>query len=417
MAGIIETSLRTVPRRNGGQLYRLLDETKTRVRYTNEAASLENAVKKTPADRTLRVRLAEHYAYLGKWDLALENFEAAGGTVGAIAKSEHGGEGTAEKAADFWWEYPTGKSDELMKCFRTHAAKLYEDALAVDAIKGLNKVQAERRIKEVKEYGECLVEVAESATKQKQLAAAQYCVIDISKGLKARAFPVSWFSEVPKGGWPQDTKTTKIVLRKVQAGSDPLGRYSISKDFYIAIFETTQKQWELLTSKNYSRRKSDKLPVSMVSYAEICGEDGFAKTLTQKTNVGLFDLPTEAQWEYASRAGATTRFALGDTENDIDKTSWYKQNSDGMQKEVGLKRPNAWGLYDMQGNIWERCKDFGSSMRGVDPVGDVSGAKSANCGGCACHEGPMGCTHARRAGSNLSNPFGDRGFRIALNLK
>lgn len=157
MANIIETSLRSVPRKNGGQLYRLLDETKTRMRYTNEAASLEKSVKKTPTDRALRLKLAEHYAYLGKWDLALENFVAAGGKVGAIAKSEREEEAATEKIADFWWDYPNGKADELVRGFRVHAAKLYEDAIAAGAIKGLNKVQAERRIEDAKELGDVVL--------------------------------------------------------------------------------------------------------------------------------------------------------------------------------------------------------------------------------------------------------------------
>ena len=166
LASIIESSLRTVPRKNGGQLYRLLDETKTCVRYVNETASLEKAVKKTPVDRALRLRLAEHYAYLGKWDQALENFAATDGSTGAIAKSERDGDAAAEKIANFWWNYPTGKAEELLKCFRIHAAKLYEDAIAAGSITGLNKVQAERRIEEAKGYKDNIFEAVESASKQ-----------------------------------------------------------------------------------------------------------------------------------------------------------------------------------------------------------------------------------------------------------
>ena len=103
MVKIMESSLRVVSRKNGGQLYRLLDETKTRMRYTDELKSLEKSVKKNSADYTLRTRLAEHYAYLGKWDLALENFAATDGKVGAIAKSERDGKTATEKIAAFWW--------------------------------------------------------------------------------------------------------------------------------------------------------------------------------------------------------------------------------------------------------------------------------------------------------------------------
>ena len=110
---------------------------------------------------------------------------------------------------------------------------------------------------------------------------------------------------------------------------------------------STQKQWELLMGKNPVEHKSDALPVTMVSYADICGDGGFAKTLSSKANIESFDLPTAAQWEYASRAGTVFLYATGGAEEDLDKTAWYGKNSNGKLKEVGLKQPNAWGVYDM----------------------------------------------------------------------
>jgi formylglycine-generating enzyme required for sulfatase activity len=245
----------------------------------------------------------------------------------------------------------------------------------------------------------------------------KYCVIDISKGHKANRYSVSYLAEAPQKGWSRADKTTKLVLRKVKAGSDPLKRYSISKDYYVAIFETTQRQWELIMGKNPVKdQKEDELPVSMVSYADICGDEGFAKALSAKANIGSFDLPTEAQWEYASRAGTTCRFATGNMNEDFDNTCWHGKNSGRKLKEVGLKQPNAWGIYDMQGNIWERCKDSGSPMAGSNPVGDVSGKIAANCGGHVIN-GIDRCRHGGRAYTNLINASWDRGFRIALNLK
>jgi len=156
IASIIESSLRNVPRKNGGQLYRLLGETKTCMRYTDEMKALEKSVKEKPGDRILRQKLAEHYAYLGDWDAALENFAATDGKIGEIAKAERDGKGGTKKVADFWWDYPKsyakGTVEEIEKCFHAHAARLYAKAIASDDIKGLNKIQAERRIEEVKGY-------------------------------------------------------------------------------------------------------------------------------------------------------------------------------------------------------------------------------------------------------------------------
>ncbi len=162
MVNIIEASLRVVSRKNGGQLYQLLGEMKTRMRYADELKTLENSVKNNSADRALRLKLAEHYAYLGNWDSALENFAAVDGKIGEIAKAERNGEGANKKVADFWWDYPKnyakGKADEIEKCFRARAAKLYEDAIAAGDIKGLNQVQAERRIEESKGSGAYVLE-------------------------------------------------------------------------------------------------------------------------------------------------------------------------------------------------------------------------------------------------------------------
>ncbi len=168
MVNIIESSLRVVSRKNGGQLYRLLGEMKTRVRYTDELKSLEKSVKKTPADHALRLKLAEHYAYLGNWDLALEHFAAVAGKIGEIAKAEQEGKGATKKVADFWWDYPKNyakdKSDEIERCFHAHAAKLYAEAIVWDDLKGLSKVQAERRIEEAKGSGAYVPEPTSAQT-------------------------------------------------------------------------------------------------------------------------------------------------------------------------------------------------------------------------------------------------------------
>ena len=271
LASIIESSLRTVPRKNGGQLYRLLDETKTRMRYADEVKTLEKSVKKNPADRILRLKLAEHYAYLGDWAKALENFAATDGRIGEIAKAERDGKGGTKRVADFWWDYPKdcakGKADELEKCFHAHAARLYEEAIASDDIKGLSKVQAERRIEEAKGFGE--FDVAPSMPRQggKDL----YMIVDLAKMGKAA---ISYLGKVPKKGWSDEYRTKKIALRRIETGSFeyiPGKSFKITKPFYIGVFEITQKQYEMIMKVNPSEFKGDMWPVEKVSYLDICG--------------------------------------------------------------------------------------------------------------------------------------------------
>lgn len=215
-----------------------------------------------------------------------------------------------------------------------------------------------------------------------------YMVIDLSSsttndGTIVR-FPISYLSAIPKDGWTDEYKTTKLVLRRIPAGTDPLGRYSLSKDFYAGIFEITDAQWCLVM---YGRTSSvSAYPISSASYVDIRGKtkgiqwpmssevdlSSFLGQLRAKTGIKEFDLPTEAQWEYACRAGTTTKFNLGRD----DEIGRNLVNSDEISV-VGKGVPNAWGLYDMHGNVYERCLDYYSHfsediLSGLDPVGITS---------------------------------------------
>ena len=421
IASIIGSSLRFVPRKNGGQLYRLLDETKTRVRYANETVSLEKAVKKTPADRTLRQRLAEHYAYLGKWDLALENFAAAGGTVGTIAKSEREDKAVTEKIANFWWDYPTGKAEELVTCFHAHAAMLYKEAIAAGKITGLNKVQAERRIREV---GECDIPtlghgVDRNVPPPKQGLGGKdlYMVVDLAKTGKAA---ISYLGEVPKNGWSDEYKMNKIVLRRIEPGSfeyTPGKSFKITKPFYIGVFEVTQKQYELTMMTNPSRWTGEMLPVDQVNYYAIRGAgkgnnwpknnqvDDSSYLGKMRSRFGLeFDLPTEVQWEYACRAGTTGDFNVeGVDPAKFGKFKIDENDNQAASVKVGSFLPNAWGLYDMHGNVMEWCLDRTSTT--TNKLGYTSFSWSTDKKDTDTDpKGPLeGDWFIRRGGSSVKN--------------
>ena len=452
MAKIIESSLRAVPRKNGGQLYRMLGEIKARSRYTDELKTLENSVKKAPADRSLRLKLAEHYAFLGDWNLALENFAATDGKVGEIAKAERDGKGATKKVADFWWDYSKNhakdKSDELERCFHAHAAKLYEDAIASDDIKGLNKVQAERRIEEAKEYGENVVATPLMPIKPKQAQNSKdlYMVVDLAKTGKSA---ISYLGDVPKKGWSDDYKTKKMVLRRIEPGSFeylPGKSFKITKPFYIGIFEVTQRQYEMVIKENPSEFKGDMRPVERVSYLDIRGsdkglnwpkdnkvdDDSYLGKLRKR--IGLeFDLPTEVQWEYACRAGTKGDFNVDGVE--IAKLGKYAGNGgrNDHHVKVGSFMPNDWGLYDMHGNDWERCLDHGKYERGrrgwywfgwnielketeTDPKGSVEGPSRIVRGG-SWNDDAGRCGSACRCSCPADERNWGVGFRLACPAK
>jgi formylglycine-generating enzyme required for sulfatase activity len=144
---------------------------------------------------------------------------------------------------------------------------------------------------------------------------------------------------------------------------------TLTKPFYMAKYEVTQEQWEAVMGNNPSEIKGVKLPVTQVSW-EDCQE--FIKKLNKKTDGG-YRLPTEAEWEYACRAGTTTAYSFGDKITPKDAN--YVGSKIGEPVAVGSYKPNAFGLYDMHGNVWEWCEDwYGKYPFAVtDPKGPATG--------------------------------------------
>ena len=272
---------------------------------------------------------------------------------------------------------------------------------------------------------------------------ALYCVIDFSGGTNATSYSTTWMNEPPNGGFNTDVyKTTKLVLRWIPAGSFTMGspssetgrerdesqhKVTLSKSYYIGLFEVTQKQYQLVMGSNPSRFwfVGDKGPVEQVSWNMIRGNtdwpassavsaDSFMGRLRARTGLA-FDLPTEAQWEYACRAGTTTAYSYGDSEN--GEYMRYSSNSLKQTYDVGAKKANPWGLYDMHGNVYEWCLDWYTSNLGTAAVTDPKGASSGSArvlrGGCWFAEA-VHCRSAYRCYYNPSDTYYERaGFRLA----
>jgi formylglycine-generating enzyme required for sulfatase activity len=167
----------------------------------------------------------------------------------------------------------------------------------------------------------------------------------------------------------------------------PAHTVTISKPFYQGKYEVTQEQSQAVMGNNPSdpsELKGPRLPVDSVSWND-CQE--FIKKLQSKSPGLMFSLPTEAQWEYACRAGSKTDYSFGDDGSRLGDYAWYKENSLSITHMVGGKQPNAWGLYDIHGNVEEWCTDwYGEYSSGAqkDPAGPSSGqlrvVRGGSCG-------------------------------------
>ncbi len=218
--------------------------------------------------------------------------------------------------------------------------------------------------------------------------------------------------------------------------------------FYLGVTEVTQEQYRAVMGKNPScfsstgggkeivgGRSTDRLPAELVSWIdaiEFCNASSKKDRLKAYYNITGVDvrvadvtgsgyrLPTEAEWEYACRAGKTTKYSFGDDPSELGEYAWHSGNSGGMTHPVGQKRPNTLGLYDMHGNVWEWCWDgYDGAYYGRSPVDDPPGASGAldrvGRGGSWDYE-PRYCRSADRSWSVPARRVVNLGFRLAQGL-
>ncbi len=164
--------------------------------------------------------------------------------------------------------------------------------------------------------------------------------------------------------------------------ASPSRKVTLTQPFYLGKFEVTQEQWEKIMGGNPSHFKGAKRPVESVSW-NACQE--FLAKLQERTG-RKFALPTEAQWEFACRAGTTTRWSFGDLDSRIGDYAWFGDDSGRTTHAVGKKQPNAWGLYDMHGNVAEWCADWYAKYSharsdATDPSGPSAGGSRILRGG------------------------------------
>jgi len=224
---------------------------------------------------------------------------------------------------------------------------------------------------------------------------------------------------VVDAGLASDIKMVLIQPGEFTMGSSdgydsekPPHTVKITKPFYLSVTEVTQGQYERVMGTNPSRFKGDpRRPVENVSWQEAVE---FCRKLSEQEG-RTYRLPTEAEWEYACRAGSKTKWSFGDDESAVGDYAWYDDNSGSTTHPVGEKKPNAWGLYDMHGNVWEWCSDgYGEYEAGVvsDPTGTESASARVGRGG-GWRYSAAGCRSAYRLRYSPSVRSDALGFRLA----
>ncbi len=219
---------------------------------------------------------------------------------------------------------------------------------------------------------------------------------------------------------PSGTNSLGMVFVQIPAGSfemgsnsgdsdeKPVHRVTISRDFQMQATEVTQGQWESVMGSNPSNFKNcgKDCPVESVSWNEV---KEYIRRLNGRNDGWEYRLPTEAEWEYACRAGTT-----GDYAGNLDSMGWYGPNSGNTTHPVGKKEKNRWGLYDTHGNVWEWVEDwYGPYTSGsaTDPKGPSSGSGRVDRGG-SWYGVAGGCRSADRSYDSPGDRNGSLGFRL-----
>jgi formylglycine-generating enzyme required for sulfatase activity len=196
----------------------------------------------------------------------------------------------------------------------------------------------------------------------------------------------------------------------------PKHEVAITRGFYIGKYEVTQAQYERIAGTSPSHAKGANNPVGKVTWHDAAE---FCRKLSQETGKQV-RLPTEAEWEYACRAGSTGRYCFGDDDGRLGEYAWHLGSPSRQTRPVGQKKPNAWGLHDMHGNVWEWCADwYGNGYYAESPREDPAGPRTGETRvvrGGSLRLDARRCRSAFRHHKQPSDSHEDRGFRVAVSL-
>ena len=416
-------------------------------------------LEESPADAETNLAAGTYLCFMkGDWDKGIPMLALGkGGQATKLAIKEL--EGVTDVAGqvaigDGWWAVSETTDGLAAERARERAVSWYR--LASPKLTGLAKSKVEKRISEIpKERLEglpapklserepvlppsssppplAIAPFDSRQAKDHQQAWAKYLGVPVettnSIGMKLVLIPPGEFdmgsTEAEVAKLQEEARARSLpdwYLRGLPIEA-PKHRVRITKPFYLCTCEVTQADYKRVMGSNSSDFKENPThPVETVNWGDA---SAFCRKLTElsreQASRAEYRLPTEAEWEYSCRAGTTTVWSSGDDEAALKDIAWYVNNSAKMTHPVRQKRPNAWGLYDMHGNVWELCHDWISEMYYKtsptdDPNGPSEGVSRAIRGGCWYDRPPL-CRASFRRGCNPGDRRNAQGFRVARSV-
>lgn len=409
------------------------------------------ALDKNPGDPTANLAAGRYLCLVkGDWEKGV-SYLALGNDpeLKQLAIKELNGVGNPKAQvalADAWWNLAQTREGRDKHALMLRAGSWYEHA-QTELASGLLRVKVTKRLDKIAAIGQ---PIPEATKKQPPLAVAPF------DSKQAAGYQFRWskhlrvpgtltnsigmkFVFIPPGEFEMgsdkeeiDRLLEEVKQRKLAAwhfstvpSEGPQHRIRISRPFYLGVFEVTQAEYQRLMGANPSFYKTADLrgPVGSTSWNDA---RKFCQRLCdlpkEKIAGRVYRLPSEAEWEYACRAGTTTRYYFGQDDTHMDDYAWSRRNTLGSTRPVGLKRPNAWGLYDMHGNVWEYCADrFGLHYYGQsppnDPTGPTSGGGTVSRGGGTFEADPIFYRSAYRLQRSEESRNASDGFRVALTIE
>jgi formylglycine-generating enzyme required for sulfatase activity/serine/threonine protein kinase len=387
---------------------------KTPLTYEEKLTKANAVLESDPLDHAANELLGRHWCFKEQdWSKGLPYLSKSNTIFASAATKELDANkvdptnpGELIRTARFWWAIvsnPTLNTAESTKAIKKHAAAIY--IAAVDGVRvGKDVADVNGWLDHDSEFRTL---VANRRPPKERLKSAEEV---LAQSLVVNSIGMR-LTLVPAGAFIMGSDTG-------QADERPAHNVRITRPFYLSSTEVTNAQWKAVMGSLPSKWKDDARPVEQVSWDDAVA---FCNTLSARLDEKVagreYRLPTEAEWEFACRAGSSTRYSFGDSAAALDEYAWFKANSNGQTQPVGQKKPNAWGLYDMHGNVWEWCSDaYAPYPSGTieDPIGP--GSKGLYRGGCWKYP-PSHCRSVLRVSFPRSSRFDDAGFRVVMTAR